>query len=490
MGPGAASDQLKWNEIAPPDTNAILQISANDAKLFCTTVLGDTYQLDAGVLNMATIGNGWSLFSPTGNVRVGAEQIQNAAEVEGEVLAFTAGGVVHSANDGGEWIREKADEDKLRRIDEVAYSTTRYAITADTLLKKDGATGAWQRVQPSTGSCSSSSFSDNGTLRGDRLLKIDDGKLLLVYKLISTGSNVGCIFDTHSGNIEALTKGWQRSTAPATFVAIHGVLFAATQGGVERWLSSEHRWEDSAETSDSHSEMLPNNITAAAPYGSNGIIVATSSGNVYHSGFARGHLADWVSISDSAGQLMSNLAQNHSRIVAIWVNPERLSEIYLLLNQNGTAVFTRDKTDASFLFAYANQQDLPIGFVRTSDGTLLTFGTNQVSRVNSNRPLAGSFGDYGQRFGDKIQTWLKEPISWVTAFVGAYFIAVLCILALRYLPPNPILGRNWLASFVVKPLTMIPLSGRWILFLGYRRRVSRVLKRDTPYFGLPMDLPS
>jgi NACHT domain len=485
----SADTQIKWNEIAPPDSNSILQISADFSKLYCTTVLGDTYQLDAGFLSLSVGSGGWSLFTPSGNVPVGSEQVQNAAAVDGELLAFTPGGVAHSINDGGAWTREAADEDKLRRLDEVEYRTTLYAITADSLLKKEGPNGTWQRVHPSTGACSNSSFSDNGALRGDRLMKIDDRRLLLVYTLISTGSNVGCIFDVRDASIEPLSKGWQRSTAPAQFVAIHGSLLAATQAGVGLWLLSEHRWADPAETGSSHSDAAPKNITAAAPYGSNGIIVATSTGAFFHSDFSKNRLGDWTAIADNQQLLVKNLPTNNGRIVAIWVNPDRLSEIYALVNQNGaSALYSRDKTDSFFLFA-DQKPDAPVGFV-DAGGTLLTVGSSQFNRVVSNRPVPGSLGDYAQRFGEKIQNWVKEPVSWITAFFGTYVTAVLCILALRYLPPNPIFGRNWLASFVVKPLTMIPLTGRWILFLGYRRRVLRMLKRDTPYFGLPAAMPS
>jgi NACHT domain len=486
---GLDNTPIKWNEIAPPDSNSILQVSADGSKLYCTTVLGDTYQLDGGALGSSAGSGGWSLFTPSGNVPVGSEQIQNAAVVDGELLAFTSGGVAHSTNDGVAWTRETADEDKLRRLDEVEYRTTRYAITADALLKKDGSNGTWQRVRPSTGACSNSSFGDNGVLRGDRLLKIDDRKLLLVYTLISTGSDVGCIFDIQDASIEPLSKNWQRSTAPMDFVAIHGNLLAATQAGIWLWLPSEHRWADPTEASSSHNAAAPKNITAAAPYGSNSVIVATSTGTFYRADFSKNRLDDWEAVPDNQQLLVKNLPANNGKIVAIWVNPDRLSEIYALVNQNGASVlYSRDKTDSFFLFA-DQKPDAPVGFVE-ADGTLLTVGASQFNRVVSNRPLPGSLGDYAQRFGEKIQSWVKEPVSWITAFFGTYLTAVVCILALRYLPPNPILGRNWLASFVVKPFTMIPLTGRWILFLGYRRRVFRMLKRDTPYFGLPADMPS
>jgi hypothetical protein len=83
-------------------------------------------------------------------------------------------------------------------------------------------------------------------------------------------------------------------------------------------------WTDPAETSSSHGEGAPKNTTAAAPYGSNGIIVATSTGTFYHSEFYKDRLGDWTVIPDNQQILVKNLPANNGRIAAIWVNPERL----------------------------------------------------------------------------------------------------------------------------------------------------------------------
>lgn len=487
----ATDSKSAWRELSSPDDNPILQLSADATKLYCTTALGDTYQLDSEFLKSGGDGKAWFSFTPSANISAGSEQIQNATSVDGELLAFTPSGVAHSPNDGISWVRETAAEDQEARLDEVSYGKGRYAITANVLLKKDTAASNWTHIGTFSTSCSTGDANQTSPLlRGDQLIKIDDKRLLIVLASAGNDAKQGCIFHTQENRFEPLAQGLQRSPYAATFVVAHGEVLAASQSGVQLWSAAEHRWLDPTETSSSNAESSPKSITAASSYGPDGVIVATSAGAVYHAQFSKSRLGEWSQFGDSMHQLPKNLPASFGRVVAIWVNPERLSEIYLLVSQtSGMQLYSRDKTD-SYFWPADLRGDAPLKFVDSSDGALFAVGKTEFDRIVTNRPPPGTVEDYEQRFGEKIQNWIKEPASWITGFLGSYAIAVFCVLTLRYFPRNPILGRNWLASFIVKPFTIVPLSGHWILFLGYRRRLLRLIERNGPYFGLPALLPS
>ena len=66
------------------------------------------------------------------------------------------------------------------------------------------------------------------------------------------------------------------------------------------------------------------------------------------------------------------------------------------------------------------------------------------------------------------------PISVIILFLGSYLVSVFCVLVLLYLPiPRGLIGTSWLITQIAKSLTISPLLGRWILFIGYSDRLRK-----------------
>ena len=417
------------------------------------------------------------------------EQIQNARSSGGKILVFTLGGIVHSTTNGSTWKTESSRESSQFRLDQLDGGDHGYAITRDTFLEKTGTDGKWLQVSPLAKACGGTASQDLDSVEGDHLVNVDENSFLIVLIFKADGSKRGCIYDKKRKSFESLSEGWNGGGQSLKFLVIQGHLLAVSQTGIQIWQPNAHRWLTSTHESNNDASG-PTNIAAATPYGSKEILVATAAGNLYHAEVETNNVSGWVQERDNQKVLVKNLISSGGRIVDLWVNPKRLKEIYLLVNQGGNSqLYSRDKTDSFFLFA-DQQPEAPLSFLRDDEGNLYSVGTAKLNRIIPNRPTAGTFDDLLERLGEKLQEWVKEPVSWISGFAGSYLTAVLCILLLRYFPKNPVFGRAWLASFLVKPFTIVPWSGRWLLFLGYRKRLLRMVTSAGPYFGLAAVLPS
>jgi hypothetical protein len=105
----------------------------------------------------------------------------------------------------------------------------------------------------------------------------------------------------------------------------------------------------------------------------------------------------------------------------------------------------------------------------------------------------------GRNWRRAAQIWdrySKEPWFWLAATAGsaisAYLFAVLAVLLLAWKGIGRWIGADWLLALVTKPMEFSPRLLRWVLFLGYRKRLMalpEVVTAREHYFGLPAQVP-
>ena len=92
---------------------------------------------------------------------------------------------------------------------------------------------------------------------------------------------------------------------------------------------------------------------------------------------------------------------------------------------------------------------------------------------------------------------LKEQ-SWATFAAGmgglfvTYLVGLCALLLLAWRRGSMFASKTWLSSLTLRPLLITPALGKWILFIGYSRRLgqSTAIRRvSTDYFGLPAEGP-
>jgi hypothetical protein len=133
--------------------------------------------------------------------------------------------------------------------------------------------------------------------------------------------------------------------------------------------------------------------------------------------------------------------------------------------------------------------DHPVNFlIGTDHGVYLV-----VDRLH--RP--GWFGKLWGQVSQFVEKNSKEPWFWIvssaSSFVFAYLLAVTAVFLLAWKGAGRWIGADWLLTFVTKPMEVSPRLLRWVLFLGYRKRMLSLPELNDasgPYFGLPADLPS
>jgi len=106
------------------------------------------------------------------------------------------------------------------------------------------------------------------------------------------------------------------------------------------------------------------------------------------------------------------------------------------------------------------------------------FGVDYVDRKYTPKSLVSDFGSNISRlqssYRENSEKWWFWPINVVLAAIGFYFAAAMGVLALLYLPiPRGLIGTEWLTTQIAKFVAISPFLGRWILFIGYAKRVAR-----------------
>jgi NACHT domain-containing protein len=84
---------------------------------------------------------------------------------------------------------------------------------------------------------------------------------------------------------------------------------------------------------------------------------------------------------------------------------------------------------------------------------------------------------------------------WIAQAVGglllSYLIGLVALLIIATRRGSTVFDRNWLLSLAIRPLKVVPGLMRWVLFLGYRKRLSKIKEigeGKKRYFGLPSEI--
>jgi hypothetical protein len=489
-GSSSNGDKLSttWRQLALPAKEPLAHLSANPANVYATMQSGDIYQIDEGNL-VSGPARSWRPFFPPADAPTQSEQLLRVRAIGSELLAFTASGIEHSNDYGNTWSREPIDQN-VHRIDEIENSGRLYSLTEDQLLVSAKGATTWQRAGNLKDECAAKSGPAPSALLADHLVEVDTGRFATILTSSGAHQSAVCLFDTATNKFDMLGSGSTLFEDSALYTVINHQIVAATERGIVVWLPREHRWATPQESGSPSRLPEWGKIMVIAPYGASGAIIATATGNIEHAALEGSAFREWAGVRDAGGQLARMVGFANARIVDILVNPRRLDEIYILAYQLFTnCIYSRDIND-SLWFETIVSNDVPLSFVVNNARQVWVAGSSRVYSVQFTRAPPGSVEDIEQRLSNRLQELAKSPPAWITGILGSYGLAVLCVLVLRYLPVPAILGRNWLASLVVKPFTISPWSGRWILFLGYRSRLRKLLKIPVPYFGLPALLPN
>jgi len=81
-----------------------------------------------------------------------------------------------------------------------------------------------------------------------------------------------------------------------------------------------------------------------------------------------------------------------------------------------------------------------------------------------------------------------SPLFWFINLISVYLLGIVALLISAWKGGSTIFARTALISFAAKPLLIAPGLGRWILFIGYRHRLTgihTINENAKSYFGLP-----
>jgi hypothetical protein len=486
-----AKPAVAWKKIAALGKAQLVQISSDSNYLYCTTDSGDIFRIQGHELANSSSPPLWLNFEPSLSLPVEHEPILRLRWINGELLAFSADGISHSRNLGVSWVREPRIANQLVRTDEISLGGNLYVVTRASLLMatpEEANRQQWRTVKELASGCVVGSVDDNAPESAPALEPVSAHSIAIVSMAPGNASQGVCIFDNRAGTLKELFAGAQPSRIPLSLLSVGNNLILGSEHGLNFWDPAKQRWTSTRETAPFDGSFPNGGVTAVARYGDRGVILATESRALYtRDAWDSAH--PWKRLGDKYDSVM-NLVNGNTKITSIWVNPGRLSEMYLVLNQlSAISLYYRDRADSMFVVNPVGG-DRATGLVASDTAEFLWIvGVNNSYYINRNRPPIGSLDDVVQRFQDRAGAKLSEPITWIVGLLSTYAIAVLCVLAFRFLPVSPVLGRSWLASQIVKPFTVSPILGRWILFLGYRAKLRKEMLAQGFYFGLPATLP-
>ncbi len=184
----------------------------------------------------------------------------------------------------------------------------------------------------------------------------------------------------------------------------------------------------------------------------------------------------------------------------VWSDPFYPSVIYIAYNQ-GILFTTSPHAGFTFFGFSPERHPVPAPLVLRSfkgsdrrswvflGSTLGTyFILDDLPRYGRATTLVLAAQTYQRQYADQ---WWFWPVNVVGGLIATYIVALGSMLVLLSINAPPVLGRGWLRTLVAKPLTISPPLGRWVIFLGYRRRLRRVPTIDAVsrnYFGLSATL--
>ena len=446
-----------WREIAvPPDTGERYSVAAGGSNLYLATA-GGLYRYN---------GAAWNQF-PT---KITRALVRRLKAIDGTLYACHSGGLEESSDFGQTWKPSGNPIGIGPRVEDViSYNGFLYAATDRGLYKKDDASGGWSLVTlPLTAPVHLRDVVSN------------EQAYLLIAGEPTEGSSPIWVLDPHTSRWTSVTSGLENVHGFNAFKEIAGAVYAPTDVGIFRLDTGGQKW-----IPDPNNNLF-GSVTAVGTFGRQGMILVTATHDLWSTEHASAPNHQWHRFLDDA------LIKNYQGPVNdIWSNPKDHDDTYLALFAQ--LPFSRDNR-----VMFANPPEFGEGFffasIRRGRDYFLFLATDSgVDYVDRKYAPTSWVISLASSYHDKSQQWWFWPINLLIAAVGLYAAAAVSILALLYLRiPRGLIGSEWLTTQIAKLVTISPLLGRWILFIGYSDRVQqkltgRVKLEDGKMYEIPSE---
>jgi hypothetical protein len=378
--------------------------------------------------------------------------------IDGILYACHSGGLAESRNLGRSWIPSAEPVGIGAPVgDVIKYRHQFFAVSERGVYTRPAATDKWASVSlPAAGP----------TLL--RVIASADDKYLVVggegapdrkYTILALESS--------TGRWVPATAGLEEVHQMQRLETIRGQVYATTDVGLFRLDSNEMKW-----VGDRFNSQF-GLVSAVATFKKRGLIVATGTHEVWYTEDALAPTHSWQRLVDTSFMRGTTAPLND-----IWSNAEG-SDVFI--TSWGQLLYFRDGR-----LGFANRQEYGEGYsfasIESNGKEYLFVGSDfGVAYVDRRQIQLLSIARLQMFYQTHSSDFLFWPISVLLLFMGSYLVAVLCVLILLYLPiPRGLIGTSWLITQIAKSLTISPLLGRWILFIGYEDRMRKRLASAVP----------
>lgn len=429
-----------WREISlPSGTGERYSLAAGETELYLATGSG-LYRYE---------GTAWNQF-PT---QITRSLVRRLRAIDGTLYACHSGGLDESSDFGQNWKPSGKPIGVGPPVQDVtSYQGLIYAATDQGLYKKDQPDGSWSAV----------SLPPAAPTHLKYLASNEQGYLVIVGP-VSAGRNLIWVLDPSGAKWTATTSGLENVHGFNAFQTVGGVVYAPTDIGLFRLDTTAGRWI--ADPSNWQFGSVP----AVAAFGDKGLVLATVTHDLWYTEnpLAPGH--QWKRFLDN-----SAIKNYPAPINDIWSDPKDSNDTFFATW--GQFLFNRDNQ-----VIFASRPDFGEGFsfasIRSKNAYYLFLGNDFGVDYIDRKYVPTSWISYLLSWYQKHSgTWWFWPINLVLFVLGLYFAAVVSVLVLLYLPiPGGLIGTRWLITQIAKFVSISPLLGRWIIFVGYPERLRRSL---------------
>jgi hypothetical protein len=433
-----------WKPIpAPSDTGERYSIAGGRTDVYLATQSG-LYKFD---------GTSWVEWPST----IARAMIRRLRAIDGTLYACHAGGMDESDDLGHTWKRSSAPIGVGPAVGDILkYRNQLYAVTDRGLYKRETRDGVWRPVTLPT--------SAPVILRG--IAAVGNNYLIVEGEKAPDINYVIVMLDSATGHWLPAAKGLEFVHGIQPLQTINDQVYAATDKGLFRFDPSTASWIEDPFNAELES------VPVVARFKNHGLIIATAKNDLWYTEDATAPHHTWRRFLDTSS------IKNTPPLNDIWSNPADSDDTFitswgrLLYSHAGQLYFANPpEYGQGFSFASLHADGREYLFLGND------FGVDYIDRRRIDVLSLAKLEVLYQRFSVSFWFW---PIAIVVAFIGIYSLAVLCVLILLYSPlPRGLLGTEWLITFVAKSLTISPLLGRWILFIGYRGRLQKILTHPT-----------
>jgi len=395
-------------------------------------------------------------------------------------FAGTANGLFESTDAGEHW---RSTTSPLQRgysiLAAKSWGTFDYAATDKGLFRRNGDSSDWE------------SLPIMGSTKWVNAVDISGKGKLCIAARIDPSAPQTLLFESSDFGKTWKTISSPPSTTIVTFlVSAKENEFAGTSKGVYRRFPGTETWV-------LQNSVGPNPITSLGRI-SDGKLVATaatlgSPPELFY--------LDTLGNNDAWIKLRSAPAAQY--VTSAWVDPDDLNILIVGTNQGpfwsvdrGYSYIQGSYFPPPVTFRTIFSMDLvPQATNRTSPGLLL--GTdNGVFYLVDNVPRPGFFRGIIHNLSVFYDSNSSSAWFWLLSIliglISAYVVGVIAIIILAFGGGGGIFGVSWLMGLASKGIEVIPILGRWALFLRYESRLGKlpeIEKVERDYFGLTAKLP-